>query len=101
MLNKLLIAWAFLGVPLLFGIYVWGSYYYALSQGGLPLSLLPPWQWIAAFGVSASSGVFSLFALLDRLRMPKAVPLLVYGVVVCLINFLVHAAVACGMGDCL
>jgi hypothetical protein len=101
MINRLLLGWALVGAPALFGLYVWWSYSYAYGRGGLPQSELAPWLWIAAFAVSGGSGVLSLFLFLDRKAWHKAVPLVIYAIAVIAVNFIVHALVACSMGDCI
>ena len=101
MINRLLLFWALFGAPALFAAYVWWSYIFAHSRGGLPQSELPPALWIVAFAASAGSGVLALFMLLDRKARKKTVLLFGYGLAIIAVNLVVHALVACGMGDCI
>jgi hypothetical protein len=101
MINRLLLAWTIVGAPALFAVYVWWSYVFAYSRGGLPQSELPPSLWIVAFAVSAGSGVLALFMFLDRKARRKAILLFAYGIAIIAVNLIVHVIVACSMGDCI
>ena len=94
-------AWAIVGVPLAFLIYVELSYRYALSQGKLPFQGLSEWHWYSAFGICLASGVISLIKLpIFRHRNPFTVGIL-YAVLMGAVLFAIHLFVACGKGDCL
>lgn len=96
-----LFAWAFVGVPLAFYIYIELAYRYALSQGKLPFLGSSEWLWYTVFGVCLISGVISVIKLpILRNRNPFAVGI-PYVALMGAALFSIHVAVACGKGDCL
>lgn len=82
-------------------MYVWWSYLYSYSRGGLPQSELPAWLWVAAFVLSAASGVFAVFLFLDRTQRRKTMVLVAYGISIVVLNLILHGVAACSMGDCI
>jgi hypothetical protein len=52
-----LIGGAIVGVPVVFGAYVFTAYRLALRQGYLPVTLYPEWYWFAAYGICLATGI--------------------------------------------
>lgn len=101
MINKLLLAWAALGAPLLVAVYTWGAYRYSYSVHSTPQTALPMWLPAAALVVSVGSGVLALFFLLDRMKKRKPLALTFYGIGMSLVDVVVLLFSMCLMGDCI
>lgn len=99
--KRALFAWALVGAPGIFAIYVWWSYRYSLARGGLPFSEVPEWSWFLAFAVSATSGVVALYLARPTSRAIAIALIVVYAIAVVAANVAIHLAIACGFGDCI
>jgi drug/metabolite transporter (DMT)-like permease len=93
--------WAIAGAPVLFGLYVFWSYRYALSRGQLPSSILPEWLWFAVFGTCVASGVAAVNFFPYRRLWVRITINIIYVSVIIVILLFVHLMVACTNGDCL
>jgi hypothetical protein len=101
----LLRGWALVGVWLVYGGFVYGSYHYALARGGLPYTLWPQWPVLYLGLFLVLSGLFALAVVnLRRLRVRPHVAVtlgLVYVVLMSGGLVVVQLIVACASGDCL
>jgi hypothetical protein len=103
-LNSVLFAWAVAGAPLGYGIFVYASYYYALSQGHLPYGYISfwPWQGVIVTLVTGGTALFLSHRASPFLGRDYPAALFVaYAVLLSLPLAFVHAVAACASGDCL
>lgn len=100
-LRLALILWAALGVPIAFGLYVFWSYNYALTQGKLPFAGLSEIKWYVFFLLFLGSGILCLLKLPDLRRKTQIIASSLYFVLMAIVLTAVHFFVACNMGDCL
>lgn len=91
--------WAFLGTPLLFCLYVRGTYWYAASTGRLPYAVLPDWVWYPVFGVCLLSGLGSLQKMLKMETASRILLGLVYFVAMAALLVFLHCRIALENGD--
>jgi len=103
-LNSVLFAWAVAGAPLGYGIFVYVSYHYALSQGHLPYGYISfwPWQGVIFALVTGGIGLFLSHRASPLLGRDYPAALFVAYVVLMSVPLaFVHTPAACASGDCL
>ena len=100
---RLLDCWAVVGVPIIYGAFVYGSYIAASAAGHFPPDL-PYWPW---YGVVALylSGVIALLYAHPSWSMRRSshgvVVATAYLIFLVPLLFLTHGFAACAGGDCL
>jgi len=92
---------ALLGVPALFGSYVWTSYYIALSHGTLPFYYFPDWQWFVAYATSLVLGLVVVFLSPIKINWLRIVIGMAYLPVMAFALLWVNLFIACANGDCI
>jgi hypothetical protein len=110
--RLLLAAWSFIGVPVLYGIFIWLLYWDASFKGGAPWAVLPKWLWDGVSGfiqlALLLSGLYCfiivLIKILGSFRF-KVVAIIFAGAfyltIISIIMFLIGAIVAFFWGDSL
>lgn len=96
-----LIAWAMLGVPVIFALYVFLSYQYSLSRGMLPYTLMPRSVWFVVFAGCLLSGIMSIFFVRSKKKATRVFIGIIYAPVMGALMLALHLWVACASGDCL
>ena len=99
--GTLSLAWALVGVPATFYLYVDWTYRYALAQGKLPFSLFPAWLWYVVFGLLVVTGVIGLTKLSQMRTKVRLVIGVLYVTLMAGVLLVVHIGAACANGDCI
>ena len=99
--DRLLLTLAWIIVPIAFGIYIFASYRYALSNGRLPYSDGNEWVFWAVYGSSLALGVLSIFSTAGGNRGGKTLFSACYLAIMGAVLFLMWFLIACQQGDCL
>jgi len=101
MRNTALFGGALVGVPIVFGAYVFASYRLALRQGYLPFTLYPEWYWFAVYGTCLVAGTALIYFTKLAPHWLRIIAGIVYATAMSVGLLLVHLVVACANGDCL
>jgi hypothetical protein len=96
-----LFAWALLGAPIAFFVFIDWSYRRALEHGRLPFLGSAEWIWYVAFGICLATGAISLIKLpILRDKNPYVVGI-TYAIIMGAALVAIHLRLACGHGDCI
>ena len=96
-----LIAWAIIGAPAVFAVYVEWSYRYSDARGVLPYQILPRWLWFAVFGICLASGAVAIGSGHFKRKLIKIIIIFGYLVLSVILLAAISLYVSCINGDCL
>jgi hypothetical protein len=92
---------ALVGVPIVFGVWVFALYWLALRQGGLPSTVYPAWYLFISFAACLVAGLVLVYFTSLRPIWLRVLAGIFYAAAMPVVLLAVQALVACYSGDCI